>query len=54
MKRYIKVKNRWIDTLETQKKGEVLYQIKKAIYRLSDDKKLGHLQGETDIKEEAR
>ena len=50
MKRYIKVKNRWYDTLEDQKKGIIYFVIKKKVIKWNGEKerRIGHLQAETD------
>ena len=53
MKRYIKVHNKWIDTLIQQKAGYYYYVIGKKVYCLPDenmvDYEVGKLQDETDI-----
>ena len=51
MKRYIKVNNKWIDTLEAIKSGICYYQIDNKIYRLinsEEDEETGVLQEESD------
>lgn len=49
MKRYIKVKGRWLDTLESLKAGYCYLKIGKIIYEIYSDTKLGYLQAESDI-----
>ena len=57
MKRYIKVKNRWLDTLTQQKAGYYYYECDGLIWCLPDDTKIdyvvGKLQDETDFAEDA-
>ena len=51
MKRYIKVKNRWRDTLQDQKNGIIYFVIKKKVLKWDGikERRIGHLQAETDI-----
>lgn len=49
MKRYIKVNDQWIDTLEQQKAGYYYIVVDNVVYYISTtDVKIGDLQGETD------
>lgn len=52
MKRYIKVNNKWIDTLEAVKKGIYYYPVEDKVYYFirdnSDEMELGKLQEEAD------
>ena len=52
MKRYIKIKGKWIDTLVQQKNGYYYYIIGKKVYCLPEstmvDYIVGRLQDETD------
>ena len=50
MKRYIKVKNRWRDTLQDQKNGIIYFVIKRKVIKWdgTNERRIGHLQAETD------
>jgi len=49
MKRYIKVKHRWIDTLIEQKHGNYYYVIDGRVYCLTDEERyIGNLSAQTD------
>lgn len=52
MKRYIKVKGKWIDTLEAQKENLIYFVIKKKVLKWNTEtdkeRRIGHLQAETD------
>ena len=52
MKRYIKVRGRWIDTLQQQKAGYYYYVVDNKVYCLPDttmvDYEVGKIQEETD------
>ena len=52
MKRYIKVKNKWLDTLEDQKRGIIYFVFKKKVVKwtlaTNIERRIGHLQAETD------
>lgn len=52
MKRYIKIHNKWVDTIEALKDGICYILIGKWVYDAYTDIKYGHLQDETDTLED--
>ena len=52
MKRYIKVKGKWIDTLKAQMENIIYFVIKKKVLKWNiennKERRIGHLQAQTD------